>query len=119
MQTQNAAAVKKYISVDNARDGAAFEERWIESVIMILKRIKDNEFDMPTSHRKLLEVCEGLQWVQENLNEALNSQHRTLLKSIYSTNIQILNGAMQTKNLDLLPIVVSTLETIGQPYKRA
>jgi len=112
--TQN--ALKSYVSIDDNLSGASFEQRWFESVVMILKRIQGSEFDPVITHKKLLEVCDGLQWVQENLNEKLNSQHRTMLKNIYSTNIQILNGAIQTKNMDFLSIVIASLETITKPY---
>ena len=109
-------ALKTYVSIDNNMHGASFEQRWFESVVMILKRIQKGEFDAVATHIKLLEVCDGLQWVQENLNEKLNSQHRTMLKNIYSTNIQILNGAIQTKNMDFLSIVIASIETITAPY---
>ncbi len=112
--TQN--ALKSYISIDDNLSGSSFEQRWFESVVMILQRLHKGEFDAVATHKKLLEVCDGLQWVQENLNEKLNSQHRTMLKNIYSTNIQILNGAIQTKSMEFLPIVISSLETIMQPY---
>jgi hypothetical protein len=112
--TQN--ALKSYVSIDDNLTGASFEQRWFESVIMILKRIQGGEFNPVETHKKLLEVCDGLQWVQENLNEKLNSQHRTMLKNIYSTNIQILNGAIQTKNMEFLSIVIASIETITKPY---
>jgi hypothetical protein len=112
----NQNALKSYVSIDDNLTGASFEQRWFESVVMILKRIQGGEFNAVDTHIKLIEVCEGLQWVQENLNEKLNSQHRTMLKNIYSTNIQILNGAIQTKNMDFLSIVIASIETITQPY---
>jgi hypothetical protein len=76
------------------------------------------EFDPVTNHKRLLEIAEGLQWVQENLNEKLNSQHRTMLKTIYSTNIQILNGAIQSQNFEYLPLVIASMEVILGPYNR-
>jgi hypothetical protein len=116
-QKQN--AINAYVSVDNNLTGASFEKRWFESVIMILKRIMSGEFNPVETHKKLLEVSEGLQWVQENLNEKLNSQHRTMLKNIYSTNIQILNSTIQTQKMDYLPLVITSIEIILEPYNKA
>jgi hypothetical protein len=110
--------ISMYNTVDSSVSGAQFEQKWFESVIMVLTRIKENYYIPVEAHRRLIEVCEGLQWVQENLNEKLNSQHRTLLKSLYSVNIQIINGAIETKNMEYLDIVISTLKTITQPYYR-
>jgi hypothetical protein len=108
-----------YATVDNiALSGADFEKKWFESAIMILNRVKSGFYPTMEAQTMLIKVCDGLQWIQENLNEKLVSQHRTLLKNIYSVNIQILNGAIQTKNMELLDIVISTLETITQPYYR-
>ena len=98
--------------------GAEFEKRWFESVIMVLNRIQAGQYDPVTTHVRLIEVREGLQWVQENLNERLNSQHRTLLKSIYSTNIRIINGVIETLNTDMLTIVIASIKTILKPYER-
>ncbi|MBT8540012.1 hypothetical protein G6722_01480 [Polynucleobacter paneuropaeus] len=111
-------AINAYVSVDNNLTGASFEKRWFESVISIIKRIMAGEFDPVTNHKRLLEIAEGLQWVQENLNEKLNSQHRTMLKTIYSTNIQILNGAIQSQNFEYLPLVIASMEVILGPYNR-
>jgi len=110
--------LKTYIDIDNNISGADFEKKWFESVIALLKKIQAGEFDPVMTHKKLLEISEGLQWVQENLNEKLSSQHRTLLKSIYSTSIQIMNGAIQTRNTEYLGIVIACLETVVQPYYR-
>ena len=108
-----------YAEVDNtAVTGADFEKKRFESAIMVLKRVKAGFYPMMEAQTMLIKVCDGLQWIQENLNEKLVSQHRTLLKNIYSVNIQILNGAIQTKNMELLDIVISTLETITEPYYR-
>jgi endonuclease/exonuclease/phosphatase (EEP) superfamily protein YafD len=110
--------LKTYIDIDNNITGADFEKKWFESVIALLKKIQAGEFDAVMTHKKLLEISEGLQWIQENLNEKLSSQHRTLLKSIYSTSIQIMNGAIQTRNTEYLSIVIACLETVVQPYYR-
>jgi hypothetical protein len=83
-----------------------------------LKKIQRGELNEVQAHIKLLEVCQGLQWVQENLNEKLNSQHRTMLKTIYSTNIQILNGAIQSKSLEYIPLVITSIEVILKPYEK-
>lgn len=96
--------------------GADFEKKWYESVIMILVMIQNNKFSAVDAHIKLIEVCDGLGWIQENLNEKLNSQHRTLLKGIFSNSIQIINGAIQTKNMDYLEIVIASLKTVMAPY---
>jgi len=110
--------LKTYIDIDNNITGADFERKWFESVIALLRKIQAGEFDAVMTHKKLLEISEGLQWIQENLNEKLSSQHRTLLKSIYSTSIQIMNGAIQTRNTEYLGIVIACLETVVQPYYR-
>jgi len=96
--------------------GADFEKKWYESVIMILQMIQNDRFSAVDAHIKLIEVCDGLGWIQENLNEKLNSQHRTLLKGIFSNSIQIINGAIQTKNMDYLEIVIASLRTVMAPY---
>jgi len=111
-------AINAYVSVDNNLTGASFEKRWFESVISMIKRIMAGEFDPVTNHKRLLEIAEGLQWVQENLNEKLHSQHRTMLKTIYSTNIQILNGAIQSQNFEYLPLVIASMEVILGPYNK-
>jgi hypothetical protein len=113
-----AKAIKAYVAVDDNLEGASFEHRWFESVIMMLNRIKDGYYDAVNTHKYLIEINQGLQWVQENLNERLTSQHRTLLKSMYSMNIQIINGAIETKNTEYLPVVISSLQTIMRPYER-
>ena len=110
--------LKTYVDIDNNITGADFEKKWFESVITLLRKIQAGEFDAVMTHKKLLEISEGLQWIQENLNEKLSSQHRTLLKSIYSTSIQIMNGAIQTRNTEYLGIVIACLETVVQPYYR-
>ncbi|MEI7531547.1 MAG: hypothetical protein WCK52_06410 [Betaproteobacteria bacterium] len=110
--------VNTYIEVDENLQGAAFEQRWFESVVMTLKRVQDGYFNVVEAHKKLIEICEGMQWVQANLNERLSSQHRTLLKQIYSVNIQIINSAIETKNMGYLDIVISSLKTTMEPYYR-
>jgi hypothetical protein len=115
---QNKNPIESYVSVDNHLSGASFEKRWFESVVITLNRILAMDIDPVTTHKYLLEISEGLQWVQENLNEKLNSQHRTMLKNIYSTNIQILNGAIRTKEMTYIPLVITSLEVILEPYNR-
>ena len=114
----SANGLKAYTTVQNHVQGAEFEKRWFESVIMVLNRIQAGQYDPVTTHVRLIEVRDGLQWVQENLNERLNSQHRTLLKSIYSTNIRIINGVIETLNTDTLTIVIASVKTILKPYER-
>ena len=114
----SANGLKAYTTVQNHVQGAEFEKRWFESVIMVLNRIQAGKYDPVTTHVRLIEVRDGLQWVQENLNERLNSQHRTLLKSIYSTNIRIINGVIETLNTDMLTIVIASIKTILKPYER-
>lgn len=111
-------AIDTYVGIDNNLQGAGFEKRWFESVLMVVNRIMNNEYNPVEAHKKLLEVCEGLQWVQENLNEKLSSQHRTLLKSIYGTNIQILNSAMKTGDFEYLPMVAKSIQIILEPYQK-
>jgi hypothetical protein len=110
--------INAYVTMDNKVSGAAFEKRWFESVIMVLKRIGNNQYTPVEAHKKLLEVCDGLQWVQENLNEKLGSQHRTMLKNIYSMSIQIINAAIDTKNMAYLAIVVTSIEVVIEPYNK-
>ena len=97
--------------------GASFEQKWYQSVIKVLIMIQNKHINPVESHKRLIEICDGLGWVQENLNENLNSQHRTLLKNIFSTNIQIINGAIETKNMQFLDIVISSLHTVMTPYE--
>ena len=110
---------KSYLDMDNKVSGAAFEKRWFESVIMVLKRIGNNQYTPVGAHKKLIEICDGLQWVQENLNEKLGSQHRVMLKNIYSMSIQIINAAIDTKNMSYLAIVVTSLEVVLEPYNKS
>ncbi len=106
-----------YIDVDsNNLSDADFEKKWYESVIMVLQRIQATYYNPVEAHIKLIEIGDGLGWIQENLNEKLNSQHRTLLKSIYSNNITIINGAIATKNMTYLDIVIASLRTVMEPY---
>ena len=114
MYKRNALAA--YANVNENVSGADFEKKWYESVIMVLQLIQKNHYAPVDAHIKLIEVCDGLGWIQENLNEKLNSQHRTLLKGIFSNSIQIINGAIQTKNMDYLEIVVASLKTVIAPY---
>jgi hypothetical protein len=111
-------ALNVYAEIDSNLSGASFEKKWFESVIMVLQRVQNGYYNPVESHIKLIEVCDGLGWIQENLNEKLSSQHRTLLKSIYSTAIQIINGAIATKNFQYLEIVVSSLRTVIEPYNQ-
>jgi hypothetical protein len=96
--------------------GPDFEKKWYESVVMVLQLIQKEHYSAVEAHIKLIEVCDGLGWIQENLNEQLNSQHRTLLKGIFSNSIQIINGAIQTHNMDYLDIVIASLRTVMGPY---
>jgi hypothetical protein len=108
-----------YSTVQNSvQGGADFEKRWFESVVMVLNQVQNDLLDPVLTHVRLIEVRDGLQWIQENLNERLPSQQRTMLKSIYSLNIQIINGALETKNTEYLPMVVSSIKTVLQPYER-
>ena len=112
-------SVNAYSSVQNTvQGGADFEKRWFESVVMVLNQVHDGLLDPVLTHERLIEVRNGLQWVQEIFNERLNSQHRTMLKSIYSVNIQIINGALETKSTEFLPMVISSIKAILQPYER-
>ncbi|MEY3289398.1 MAG: hypothetical protein RLZZ419_1640 [Pseudomonadota bacterium] len=106
-----------YNSVDSQNlSDADFEKKWYESVIMILQRIQAAYYNPVEAHIKLIEIGDGLGWIQENLNEKLSSQHRTLLKSIYSNNITIINGAIATKDMTYLDIVIASLRTVTEPY---
>jgi len=111
-------SLNAYVDVQNTVTGADFERRWFESVIMVLNQIQAGMHDPVKTHIKLLEVRDGLQWVQSNLNERLNSQHRTMLKNIYSTNIQIINSAIEAKNISYLDIVITSIKTILEPYNK-
>ena len=108
-----------YATVQNTvQSGADFEKRWFESVVMVLNQIRDGLLDPVLTHVRLIEVRDGLQWVQEILIERLNSQHRTMLKSIYSVNIQIINSALESKNIEYLPMVIASIKVILQPYEQ-
>jgi predicted P-loop ATPase/GTPase len=111
-------AIKTYTSIDQNLKGAYFEQRWFESVVMILQCIQDKRYSAEESHHKLMEITSSLQWIQENLNEKLDRNHRGLLKSIYSTNIQILNQAIQTMDYEYLNIVIESLKVCMAPYYR-
>ena len=112
-------SLNAYSTVQNSvQGGADFEKRWFESVVMVLNQVHNNLLEPVLTHVRLIEVRDGLQWIQENLNERLPSQQRTMLKSIYSLNIQIINGALETKNTEYLPMVVSSIKTVLQPYER-
>ena len=107
-----------YVTVQNTVTGADFERRWFESVIMVLNQIQAGMHDPVQTHIKLIEIRDGLQWVQNNLNEHLNSQYRTTLKSIYSTNIQIINGAIQSRDMTYLDVVATSIKAILEPYNK-
>lgn len=111
--------INAYLNMDNKVSGAAFEKRWFESVIMVLQRIQNNQYTPVEAHKKLIDICDGLQWIQENLNEKLGSQHRTMLKNIYSMSIQIINAAIDTKNMAYLAIVITSLEVVLEPYNKS
>ena len=98
--------------------GADFEKRWGESVITVLIKVKNNFYEPVEAHKKLIEICDGFGWIQENLNEKLSSQYRSLLKQIYSVNIQIINNVIETKNTQYLDIVISSLNTIMEGYQK-
>lgn len=107
-----------YVEVQNDVTGADFEKLWFESVVMVLNRIKGGYYPDVDVYLKLAEIRDALQLAQSNLNERLNSQHRTLLKAIYSTNIQIINGAIESKDLTYLDIIIASIKTILEPYNR-
>ena len=111
-------AIKAYASMDDNLTGAHFEQRWFESVVMVLRSIKGGQYDAMQCHQKLIEITTSLQWIQENLNEKLEAKHRTLLKSIYSTNIQILTEAIQARNYEYIDVVITSLEVCMAPYYR-
>lgn len=112
-------AINSYVAIDNSQTGPSFEKKWFSSVLSVINRVINKELNPVESHKKLLEVCESLQWVQENLNEKLNSQHRTLLKNIYGTNIQILNSAIKTGDYEYLPLVAKSIQIILEPYEKS
>jgi hypothetical protein len=111
-------SLKAYANVQNTVQGADFEKRWFESVLMVLNQIKAGLLDPVMTHVRLIEIRDGLQWIQENLNERLNSQHRTMLKAIYSANIQVINSIIETKNIEFIEIVMASLKAIIAPYDR-
>ena len=111
-------SLKAYTNVQNTVQGADFEKRWFESVLMVLNQIKAGLLDPVMTHVRLIEIRDGLQWIQENLNERLNSQHRTMLKAIYSANIQVINSIIETKNIEFIEIVIASLKAIIAPYDR-
>ena len=108
--------IKSYIDIDNKVSGAAFEKRWFESVIMVLKFIQNNQYTPVTAHKKLIEVSDGLKLVKANLNDKLEAQHMAMLTNIYRLCIQVINTAIQTKNMSYLAIVVTSLQVVIEPY---
>ena len=111
-------SLNAYSTVQNTvQGGADFEKRWFESVVMVLQQVHNGLLDPVLTHVRLIEIREGVQWIQENLNERLSSQHRTMLKSIYSVNIQIINGTLETKSTEYLPMVISSIKAILEPYE--
>ena len=48
----------------------------------------------------------------------IEPQHGALLKAIYSTSIQVMNGAIQTRDTKYLSIVVPYLEKVVQRYNK-
>ncbi len=95
------------------------EKAWFESVVMVLNRIKDgSHYNAVEVHVKLIEIADGLGFISENLNPNLHSQHRTLLKNIYSMCIQIINATIASKNLEYLDIVTQSIKTILEKYER-
>lgn len=112
------AAIRTYATIDSQLTGAHFEQRWFESVVLVLRAIRRDHYSHEEAQKNLLEITNCLQWIQENLNEKLESKHRTLLKSIYSTNIQILTACVQTRHYEYLDIVITALESCMAPYYR-
>lgn len=117
MYTHKGTAAYRQISHSNL-SGAEFEKAWFESVVMVLNRIKSGTiYSQVDATIKLVEIVEGLGWISTNLNDAISSQHRQLLKTIYSTCIQILNATIETKNYEYLDIVISSMSAIVQKYE--
>ena len=109
--------LQAYATVANFElHGADFEKRWFESVIMVLTRIQNNYYNPVETHKKLIEVCDGLDWIQNNLNDKLSLEHMMLLRQIYSLNIRIIQGAIVDNNMEYLDIVIPTLKTLIEPY---
>jgi len=108
-----------YQEMDNdVAPGAAFEKRWYESVIRSLNNIMNNQLTPLESHKRLIEICDGLEWIQNNLNENLSTQHRELLQKVFDICIQIINGAIKADKMEYLDIVISSLNTVAEPYKK-
>lgn len=117
MYTRRGTDAYRQISHSNL-SGAEFEKAWFESVVMVLNRVKaGNFYSQMDATIKLVEIVEGLGWISTNLNDAISSQHRQLLKTIYSTCIQILNASVETKNFEYLDIVISSMSAIVQKYE--
>ena len=112
-------SLSAYSSVQNTvQVGADFEKRWFESVVMVLNQMREGRLDPVLTHVRLIEIRDGLQWIEENLNERLNEKHLAALKSIYRDNIRMLNGAIETKNLEYIPAVISSIKAILRPYEQ-
>ena len=114
----NKKAFNTYVEIDDTLSGAEFEKKWFESVIMVLQRVQNNYYNPVVTHVKLLEVCNGLEWVQDNLNDKLSTEHKTLLENIYSCCITIINSAIILKDFIYLDIVISSVKTVMEPYNK-
>jgi hypothetical protein len=58
-------SVNAYSSVQNTvQGGADFEKRWFESVVMVLNQVHDGLLAPVLTHVRLIELRDGLQWVQ-------------------------------------------------------
>ena len=110
--------IKSYREMDNRATGAAFEVRWLESVIMVLKFIQNDQYTPVAATKKLVEVTVGLDHVQNNLNVQLGLKHMVLLKHVYIMSIDMINKAIQTNNMSLLSSVIESLQIIIAPYKK-
>jgi len=103
---------------DDVPAGASFEQRWYESVIVILTKIMNKRITPDRSNTLLLEICDGLCWVKHNLNQKLNIEHRNMLVLIFDICIKIIQGSIALKNVEYLEIVITSLRVVSDPYQK-
>lgn len=106
-----------YLDIEhNVQAGAQFEQRWYESVIMILTRVRNQNVDPAKSRILLFEICDGLTWIKSNLNPKLHTEHKNILIKIFDICILIAKYSITSGNLEYLDIVITSLKVVAEPY---
>ena len=111
--------INAYLEMDESLPlGASFEAKWYERVIMVLTMIRNQRIDSIKSNKLLLDICNDLSWIRNNLNPQLNAEHRGLLEQIFDISIVIIREYIIDKNLEHLDIVISSLKGVAEPYNQ-